>query len=220
MAAKDLNTRTRWKDKLADLHTEDKVDGLPTEYKEEADKATNNGAEKVETQVVPKKTLVGRMKSKEIPIAKPGSWEEAAAAAGVTLVEHSEGLEPALVEITKKRRSLKEMRTAPVKRKKAPPRSQIQRKRCLKSPITLTRHGCRKDKQSTINQPISCFLLKTMYTRRGQVVLERQARLWHMAREHFWRNTWATVSSMTKPILSSTKTALIFKERKLQILHR
>ena len=52
LAAKDLNTRTRWKDKLADLHTEDKVAGLPTEYKEEADKATNNGAEKVETQVV------------------------------------------------------------------------------------------------------------------------------------------------------------------------
>ena len=89
LAAKDLNTRTRWKDKLADLHTEDKVAGfhtedkvagfhtedkvaglrtedkvadlhtedkvagLHTEYKEEADKATNNGAEKVETQVVP-----------------------------------------------------------------------------------------------------------------------------------------------------------------------
>ena len=92
LAAKDLNTRTRWKDKVADLHaedkvagfhtkdkvagfhtedkvdgfhTEDKVAGLPTEYKEEADKATNNGAEKVETQVVPKKTLVGRMKPKE-----------------------------------------------------------------------------------------------------------------------------------------------------------
>ena len=51
LAAKDPNT----KDKVADLHTEDKVDGLPTEYKEEADKATNNGAEKVETQVVSKK---------------------------------------------------------------------------------------------------------------------------------------------------------------------
>ena len=62
LAAKDPNT----KDKVADLHTEDKVAGLHTEYKEEADKATNNGAEKVETQVVPKKTLVGRMKPKEI----------------------------------------------------------------------------------------------------------------------------------------------------------
>ena len=92
---------------------------MHTEYKEEADKATNNGAEKVETQVVSKKTLVGQMKPKEIPIAKPGSWKEAAAAAGVTLVEHSEGLEPALVETTKKRRSLKEMRTAPVKRKES-----------------------------------------------------------------------------------------------------
>ena len=62
---------------------------------------------------------MGQMKPKESPIAKPGSWEEAAAAAGVTLVEHSEGLEPALVETKKKRRSLKEMRTAPVRQKES-----------------------------------------------------------------------------------------------------
>ena len=79
MAAKDPNTKDKvaglrtedkvaglhTEDKVAGLHTEDKVAGLHTEYKEEADKATNNGAEKVETQVVPKKTLVGRMKPKE-----------------------------------------------------------------------------------------------------------------------------------------------------------
>ena len=75
LAAKDPNTKDKvadlhTEDKVAGLHTEDKVAGLHTEYKEEADKATNNGAEKVETQVVSKKNAGGTNETKRNPNCK------------------------------------------------------------------------------------------------------------------------------------------------------
>ena len=98
------------------------------------------------------------MKPKEIPIAKPGSWKEAAAAAGVTLVEHSEGLEPALVETTKKRRSLKEMRTAPVKRKESSAKITDSEKKMFKEFFNTDKARLQK-RQAKYNKPANFLLL-------------------------------------------------------------
>ena len=98
------------------------------------------------------------MKPKEIPIAKPGSWKEAAAAAGVTLVEHSEGLEPALVETTKKRRSLKEMRTVPVKRKESSVKITDSEKKMFKESFNTDKARLQK-RQAKYNKPANFLLL-------------------------------------------------------------
>ena len=80
---------------------------------------------------------------------KASSWKEAAAAAGVTLVEAGEQTETEEI-VQKKKKSLKEMRTGPVKHKE----SSAKLTESEKMHSILTRPGLRKDMPNTPNKQI------------------------------------------------------------------
>ena len=89
---------------------------------------------------------------------KASSWKEAAAAAGVTLIEASEHIEKEEMVQKKKKKTLKEMRTGSVKRKESGIKITESEKKCSKRLSILTRQDLKEDMPNITNQQTFCSL--------------------------------------------------------------
>ena len=115
----------------------------------------NLGKEKIkEAEEVQRDAATAQHKAK----ATASSWREVAAAAGVTLVEAGENLERNDDILQKKKKTLKEMRTASVKRKQSTGKITESEKNCSKRLLIQTRQGWIKDMPSTTKSRTFCSL--------------------------------------------------------------